>query len=98
MDFLKTQIHDNWVCSTETNCLSPIPDIILLHYIIECGLSGSNGQVHNLKIWTVTSDLPWTPSRVRFACWTQSIPIQQDGTWKGIGGVIIEMLVSMSQT
>ena len=34
-------------------------------YIAECGLSGSNGQTHNLKIWTVASDLPWTPNCVR---------------------------------
>ena len=32
------------------------------------------------------------------ARWTRSIRIQQDGEWKGIGGVIIEMLVSVPQT
>ena len=30
--------------------------------------------------------------------WTRSIRIQQDGAWKGIGGVIIGMLVSVPQT
>ena len=34
-------------------------------YITECGLSVSNGQAQNLKFWTVTFDLPWTPSCVR---------------------------------
>ena len=29
---------------------------------------------------------------------TRSIHIQQDGAWKGIWGVIVEMLVSMPQT
>ena len=42
------------------NSSSPIPDFILLHCIAECGLNGSNGQVHKLQIWTVTLDLPWT--------------------------------------
>ena len=32
------------------------------------------------------------------ACWTLSIRIQQDRAWKGIGGPIIEMLVSVLQT
>ena len=40
------------------NSSSLIPNFSLLHYIAECRLSGSNGQVHNLKIGTVTSDLP----------------------------------------
>ena len=35
-------------------------NVILSHvntaYIAKCGLSGSNGQVHNLKIWMVTLD------------------------------------------
>ena len=39
--------------------------------------------------------MPWTPSRVRLPVETRSIHIRQDGAWKGIGGVIIEMLVSM---
>ena len=49
--------------------------------------------VHNLKIWTVTSDLPWTPSSVR-------LPVESalSAFRKGIGGVIIEMLVSVLQT
>ena len=82
----------------EANCSSLIPDFILLRYIAECGLSGSNGQAHNLNTWTVTSDLPRTPSRVRLPVESTCIRIQQDGVWKGIGGVIIEMLVSVPQT
>ena len=31
------------------------------------------------------------------ACWPCSISIQQNGAWKGIGGVIVEMLVSVPQ-
>ena len=27
-----------------------IPNFILLYYIAECGLGGSNGQAHNLKM------------------------------------------------
>ena len=38
------------------------------------------------------------PKVCELACWTHSIHIQQDGPWKGIGGVIIEMLVSVPQT
>ena len=60
---LKTHIHDKWVHGTETKISSPIPDFTSLRYIAECGLSGSNGQVHNFKIWTVASDLPWTLNR-----------------------------------
>ena len=32
------------------------------------------------------------------ARWTPSVRIQQDSGWKGIGGVIIEILVSVPQT
>ena len=71
---------------------------ILLCYIAECGLSGSSGQAHNLTIWTVTSDLPWTPSHVRCAHWTRSVHIQQNGAWKAIGGVSNETLISVPQT
>ena len=38
------------------------------------------------------------PKACSLTRWTRSIRIQQDGAWKGIGGVIIEMLVSMPQT
>ena len=48
---------------------------------------------HNMKIWTVASDLPWTPSHVRLPV-EPSIRIQQNGAWKELGGVIIGMLVS----
>ena len=42
--------------------------IIFHHAIIaECCVSGSNRQAHNLKIWTVSLDLPWIPSRVRLS-------------------------------
>ena len=61
---LKTHIGDNWVCGTETSDSTPTPNFISLRYIVECGLSRSNGQAHNLKLWTVASDLPWTLSRV----------------------------------
>ena len=61
----KTYICDKWICSTENSRSTPITDSILLHYYsAECGLSGSNVETHNLKVWTVTSDLPWTLSRV----------------------------------
>ena len=90
---LKTHIH-KWVCGTETIISSPIPVFILLHYITESWLSGSNVQAHNWKIWTVASD----PKLSFLARWTHSIRTQQDGAWKGIGGVIIEMLVYMPQT
>ena len=43
---------------TETNISSPIPNFILLRYIAECRLNGSNGQANNLKIWTVALYLP----------------------------------------
>ena len=38
------------------------------------------------------------PKASSLALWTHSIPIQQNSAWKEIGGVIIEMLVSMLQT
>ena len=44
-----------------------------------------------------TSDMPWTPSRVGLPVEPALIHIQQDGAWKEIGGVIIEMLISMPQ-
>ena len=37
------------------------------------------------------------PKLCSIACRTRFIRIQQNGAWKGIGGVI-EMLISMSQT
>ena len=95
---LKIHIRDKGVCGKETiKFIAWFPKyFILLPYIPECG---SKGQVHNLKIWTVASDLPWTPSRVRLPIEPPPPPIriQQDGAWKGIG-VIIEMLVSVLQT
>ena len=48
----------------ETSQCIADPRIILLCYTTECGLSGSNGQAHNLTILTVASDQPWTPSRI----------------------------------
>ena len=56
--------HSWRVYSTETNSSSPIPNFISSPYIAGCGLSGSNRHAHNLKIWTVASDLPWTQSHV----------------------------------
>ena len=56
--------HSWRVYSTETNSWSPIPNFISSPYIAECGLSESYTQAHNWKIWTVASDLPWTPSHV----------------------------------
>ena len=50
--------HEKCICSKETNSSLLIPDFILLHYIDERGLSGSNGQADNSKILTITSDLP----------------------------------------
>ena len=38
------------------------------------------------------------PEACSLASWTRAIRIQQDGTWKGIEGVITEMLVSVPQT
>ena len=38
------------------------------------------------------------PMLCSLARWTRSIRIRQNGAWKGIGGVIIEMLVSVPQT
>ena len=38
------------------------------------------------------------PKPCSLARWTHSIRSQQDGAWKGIGGVISEMLVSVPQT
>ena len=79
---LKIHIRDQWICGTETN---------------ECGLCGSNREAHYLKIWMVASDHALDPKPCSLAAWTHSIRIQQNGAWKGIGGVI-EMLVSVLQT
>ena len=49
------------------------PQIILLHYITECGLSGSNGQAHNFKIWTVASGHALDPKLCLLAHWACSI-------------------------
>ena len=49
---LKTHICVKWVYGWETSCSKPIPDFISLCYIAEWGLSGSNWQAHNLKVWT----------------------------------------------
>ena len=95
---LNTHDRDKWVCGTETNTSSPSPNFILLCYIAECGLSGSSGQAHNLKIWKVCLGHALDPKPCSLACWTHSIRIQQKGVWKGIGEVIIEMLVSVLQT
>ena len=94
---LKTHICDKRVCGTETNNSSPIPDIISSRYIAECGLSGSNGHAHSLKIWTVASDLPWTPRHVRFPVAPALFPFSKTAHGKELG-VIIEMLVSLPQT
>ena len=45
-------------------------------YIAECLLNGSNGQAHNLNLWTITL----------LARWTHSIRIEQNGTRKRMGG------------
>ena len=92
---LKTHIHDKWVCGTETNESTSIPDSISLRYIAEFGLSGSNGQAQNVKIWTVASDLSWAPrSRVRLLLEPALFAFSsvKRRIWKGIGGVIVEML------
>ena len=74
---------------------SHFPDFILLRCIAECGLIGSNGQAHKLKIGFLRLVLHSKPC----SC---CIHIQQDGAWKGIGGGggggVIEMLVSVLQT
>ena len=77
----------------------PISDFTLLCYIAECGLSGSNGQAHNLKIWMDALDHAFGPQTV-FACPLNLLylRIQQNGAWKEIGGAVIEMLVSVPQT
>ena len=61
---LKEHLCIKWVSRMETSSSTPIPNCISLRCIAECGLSGSNSQVHNLKSWVVPSDLPWTPSHV----------------------------------
>ena len=52
---LTTHICDKLVCGMETNGSTAIY-FILLRYIAECGLSGSNRQENNLKIWMVALD------------------------------------------
>ena len=95
---LKTHFCGQWVCSTETKSSSPIPDFILLRYIAECGLNGSNRQAQSLTIWTVATDRAFDPKPCSLAHWACSICIQEDSAWKEIGGVIMEMLVSVPQT
>ena len=56
--WLKTHIRDKRVCGMETSQCISNPQIILLRYIAECGLSGSNGSNGSNGL----SDLPWTPS------------------------------------
>ena len=63
-------------------------------YFAECGLSGSNEQEHNFKNvngWLV----PALDSKL--CSLARSIRIQHLGSWKGIGGVIIAMIVSVLQ-
>ena len=81
LNHFKTHIH-KWVCSTETYSLSPIPDFILLCYITECVSRGSNGQAHNLNIWS-----PWTPSRVRLpnTLWTALFAFRKMAHGKKLG-------------
>ena len=58
----KDFLRDKWVCDAKTKRLIADPWFNFgIRYIAECELSGSNGQAHNLKFWTVS----WTPSRVR---------------------------------
>ena len=64
---LKANICYKWVCGTETSCLTTIPSSILLCCIAECGLSGSNGQAHNLKFWTKHVHLPIDPTLFAFS-------------------------------
>ena len=96
---LKTHTCDNlWVCSTETNSSSPIPDSMSLRYIAECGSNGSKRQAHNLKIWMVTSDLPWTVSHVRLPIEPALFTLSKMAHGKELGRVIIKKLVSVPQT
>ena len=64
---LKTRIRDKGVCLTETSQCIADPQIILLCYMAECGLSGSEGQAHNLKILNVRLSPCRGPQAV-FAC------------------------------
>ena len=60
--------------------------LILFRYAIaECGLSGSNGQLHNLNISTFASDLPWTPSRVRLPVDTTLFAFSKTAHGKELG-------------
>ena len=89
---LKTHIPDEWVCGSETNSSSPIPNLILLPYI-SLNVDGM-GPTGKRTIWNLNGRL----RPAVFAHQTCSIHIQQDSAWKRIGGVIIEMLVSVLQT
>ena len=75
---LKIHILYKWICRTETNISSLITDFIALSYISNCGLSRSNGQAHNLKMWTVCLGHTWDHKLCLLARWTYSIRIQQD--------------------
>ena len=60
---------------------------ILLRYIAECGLRGLTGKRICLG------------PQAMFACpLDNSIRIQQNGAWTGIGGISIEILVSVPHT
>ena len=78
-----------------------IANFISLCYIAECMIERVQKmeQAHNLKLWTVTSDLPWTPSSVRLSVKPALFAFSktaQEKAWGG-GGVIIKMLVSVSR-
>ena len=81
---------------------SPIPKWFCYTHFAECGVSESNGQAHNLKICSVASDHSLDHALDQMTCslanWASSICFQQNGIWKEIGGVIIEMLVSVPHT
>ena len=87
-------IFFKWVCSRETSRSLPIPNSILLRYIAECGLSGTNR--HGALFENLNGRLgpALDPKPYSLAGWTRSIRIQQNGAWKGMGGISIETLVS----
>ena len=68
-------------------------------YIAKCGLSRSNSQNRNLKIWRVASDLPWTPSHVRLPIEPALFAFSQTAHGKELGEwSSIEMLVYVHAT
>ena len=78
---LKPHIRDKWVCGTETNMVQRRCPISFCYAILlNADWVGPMGKrTMYLKIWTVASDLPWTPSRVRLpvepALFTFSKPV-----------------------